>query len=183
MQENVRAFRRKIGLLILIAIAPIISGCVESHTPILTKAEPLFGPQFQVHLYDTFIAGQARGVQVLRYRWNDHGYERIGQQSGDDSEFAVQSLDDKNFIVQTHNMENALFHYSIARKIFDGVVLVFPIEESDADATTLVEICGNEAPTIICMIQTYDQLVTLARATAAKPPHNPLVGVIVRDGG
>lgn len=182
MRAKVRTFQKKIYLVFLLVLTPFISGCVESHTPILTKTEPLFGSQFKVHLYDTFIVGKARNVQVLRYQWRTHGYQRVGQRFGDDSEFVVQSLDDESFIVQTHNMENALFHYLIARRILDGVFLVFPIEEADAGATTLAEMCGKDSPTIICMIRTYDQLVTLARATASKPPRNPLLGVIVRDG-
>lgn len=78
-----------------------MSGCVESHKPILTKTEPLFGPQFKVYLYDTFGAGAARNVQVSHYRWHDDRYERTGRRS-DDAEFVVQALDDGNFIVQTY---------------------------------------------------------------------------------
>jgi hypothetical protein len=182
MQATIQSFRRKIGLAALVAIAPVVSGCVESHTPILTKAEPMFGPQFELHLYDTFIAGKARDVRISTYRWRNNRYERADQRIGDESEFVVQPIDEATLIVQTHDSENALFHYSVARKIADGAFLVSAIEEADVTPEIRAEICGNEQLAIICMIRTHDQLATLARATADKPPHNPMLGVIVRGG-
>ncbi|MBV1699376.1 MAG: hypothetical protein KGQ47_13625 [Hyphomicrobiales bacterium] len=178
MHVKVRPFLRKSAVIALLAIAPIISGCVESRAPLLTRIEPLFGPQFEAHLYDTFIAGKARNVQVAQYRWRGDGYERVGY-SGE--KFVVQPINETDFIVQTDNTDNAIFHYSVARKIVDGVFLVLPIEESDAPPETRAAICGNDQA-IICTIESYDQLVTLARATVEKSPHNPLLGVIVRNG-
>ncbi|HUZ31588.1 MAG TPA: hypothetical protein VMV19_05695 [Xanthobacteraceae bacterium] len=181
MQAKLRSFRQKIGLITVAMIAAIVSGCVESHTPILTKTEPVFGSQFEVHLYNTFVAGRAQNVEVLVYRWHDHGYKRAEQRSEDAAELVVEPLDETSFIVQTHN-DDAPFHYSIAQKIFDGVFLVRPIEESDAAPETQAKICGNDVSGIICMIRNSDQLVELAHATAGKPPHNPLLAVIVRSG-
>lgn len=182
MQAKPRSFRQKISLIIVATIAAIVSGCVESHTPILTKTEPVLGSQFEVHLYSTFVAGRARNVEVLVYRWYNHEYRRAEQQSEDAAELVVESLDETSFIVQTRNSDDAPLHYSIAQKIFDGVFLVRPIEETDAAPETQAKICGNHVSGIICMIRNSDQLVELAHATAGKPPHNPLLAVIVRSG-
>ncbi len=179
MQAKPKSIRRKIGLIVFAAMALLVSGCVESHTPILANTKPVFGPQFEVHLYDTFAAGRARNVEVSVYRWHDGGYKRA-ERSGEDAELVVEPVDETNFIVQTYNSDNALFHYSIAHRIVDGVFLVRPVEESDATPATRAEICGNDESAIICMIRSQDALARLARATIGKSPHNPLLAVIVR---
>ena len=58
-------------------------------------------------------------------------------------------------------------------------VVIFPVDETDADDATRNAMCGRDGPDGVCRIRTYDQLVTLARATAAKPVREAALGVLV----
>ncbi len=48
----------------------------------------------------------------------------------------------------------------------------------DLDEATRKTICGDLSVDI-CWVKTSDQLLTVARATAAKPPRNAALGVVL----
>ena len=60
-----------------------------------------------------------------------------------------------------------------------GVYMIFPGDETDADDVTRMAVCGKDQPEGICRVGTYDQLVTMARATAAKPVQISALGVVL----
>ena len=60
-----------------------------------------------------------------------------------------------------------------------GVYLIFPLNETDADQATRGAACGTDQPEGICRVRNFDQLVTLARATAAKPIREAALGVVL----
>ena len=57
--------------------------------------------------------------------------------------------------------------------------MIFPLDETDADDATRIAICGKDRPAGYCPIGTSDQLLTLARATAAKPIRKAALGVVL----
>jgi hypothetical protein len=61
----------------------------------------------------------------------------------------------------------------IGRRLIYGVYLVFPLDETDVDAATRNAVCAKDQPEGVCMLQTHDQLITLAHGTAAKPVRDP----------
>ena len=44
---------------------------------------------------------------------------------------------------------------------------------------TRTAVCGNDQPEGICQVETYEQLLKMARATAAKPVRNAALGVVL----
>jgi hypothetical protein len=72
-----------------------------------------------------------------------------------------------------------VLYYCIDRKLAVGVYLIFPLKETDADTATRNAACGANQPEGICWIRNYDQLVAVARATAARPVREAALGVVL----
>lgn len=179
---------RKIGLAITAVSATLIlSGCVESDKPLLTDAKPLLGQQFVVHLYESFVDKKAEAFHSAVYRWKDGEYVRESGLARDVRRFVALSISSEDFIIQGTGDNEKLkgvanrevFDYWIGRRLVDGVYLIFAVNETDVDDSTRVAMCGQANPPGICHIQSYDQLVVLARATAARPVRESAVGVIL----
>ena len=77
------------------------------------------------------------------------------------------------------NESERLFNYWIGRRLIYGVYLIFPLDETDVDAATHDAVCAKDQPGGVCMIQTYDQLITPAHGTVAKPVRDPALAVIL----
>ncbi len=54
--------------------------------------------------------------------------------------------------------------------------MIFSVDESDA---TRAAVCGKGQPEGICRVETHDQLVTMARATAATTARVSALGVVL----
>ena len=156
-----------------------LSACVESQMPLMTDTQPLLGQQFEVHLYEDFVDGKANDFHTSTYQWKDGQYARRGGLARDAKRFVTQSLAANDFLIQSTDDNKKLFYYWIARKISVGVYLIYPLDETDSDDAIRNAICGTNQPDGVCRIQTLDQLVTLARATAAKPVRNAALGVVL----
>ena len=65
-----------------VTAALVLSGCVESQTPLITDARPLLGQQFEVHLYEDFVDGKATDFHTANYRWHDGQYMRAAERPG-----------------------------------------------------------------------------------------------------
>ena len=167
--------------------ALLLSGCVESEKPLLTDAKPLLGQQFEVHLYESFVDKKASDFHSSVYHWEGGQYVRASGLARDVKRFVAQSLSSNDFLIQstgyseksTSGKNEKLFEYWIGRRLVDGVYLIFALNESDVDDATRNAACGNEQSEGVCRIQSYDQLVILARATAAKPVRDFALGVIL----
>ena len=159
------------------ATAAFLSGCVESQAPLVTDAKPLLGPQFEVHLYENFVDNKASDFHTSVYHWQDGQYVRGNGLARDAKSFVAKPLAANDFLIQSTDEEGKTFYYWIGRKLAPGVYMIFPLDEKDADDATRHAACGAGDPEGICRVRTYDQLVTLARATAAKPVHDAALGV------
>jgi hypothetical protein len=167
----------KAALAVLAAAALTLTACVESSVPLVKDAKPLLGQQFNVHLYEDFAEGRPNNFHAAAYRWVDGGYVRASGHASDAKSFVAEPLAGKDFIIQSTDEHGKRFVFWIGRKLHDGAYLVFPLNIEDADAATRRRVCGGDPD--ICRISTHEQLVTMARATAAKPPREALLGVVL----
>jgi len=156
-----------------------LTACVESQAPLIENAQPLLGQQFEVHLYEEFIDNKASAVHAAVYQWKDGQYIRANGLARDARSFVAQPLAGNDFLIQSTDDSRKTYLYWIGRKLSPGVYLVFAIDEMDTDGTARTAICGSDHPDGICSVKTREQLVTLARATAAKPPRNAALGVVL----
>jgi hypothetical protein len=163
----------------LIASALMLSGCVVSQEPLLTDSQPLFGTQFEVHLYENLQDGKAGDFHVSTYRWDSGKYVRVSGLVRDATNFVARELRENDFIVQGSAGVDKVFNYWVGRRVAAGVYLVFTVSENDVDATVRNTACAKAEPEGICRVETYDHLVTLALGTASKPPQNPALIVVL----
>jgi hypothetical protein len=165
---------------VIAALAAIsLTACVESQAPLIENAQPLLGQQFEVHLYEEFVDNKASAVHAAVYQWKDGQYVRANGLARDARSFVAQPLAGNDFLIQSTDDSRNVFLYWIGRKLSPGVYLVFAIDERDTDEATRSPICGRDHPDGVCTVKTRDQLITLARATAAKPPQTAALGVVL----
>ena len=162
-----------------VSAAVVLSGCVESQTPLITEAKPLLGQQFEVHLYEDFVDGKATDFHTAVYRWQDGQYMRGSGAARDAKRFVAQPLAANDFLLQSSDDRDKPFYYWIGRKLAVGVYMIFPLDETDVDDATRIAICGKDRPDGFCPVASYDQVLTLARATAAKPVQKAALGVVL----
>ena len=171
-----RRFLMRVAVAATVTLA--LSACVESQVPLITDARPLIGQQFEVHLYENFVDNKANNFHAATYRWKDGQYVRASGLASDAKRFVAQSLAANDFIIQSTDGNGKRFVYWIGRKLTDGVYLIFPLDEADADDATRNAVCGSDQPDV-CRIMNRDQLITLAKATASKPARDAALGVLL----
>src|SRR5712691_11054489 len=74
-RHTVRAKSRIIPTLALSG-ALGLTGCIDSAAPILTGAQPVFGPHLRVHAY-SIINGQASGPEIGAFQWERGQYRSV----------------------------------------------------------------------------------------------------------
>jgi hypothetical protein len=166
-------------LAVAFTAALTLGACVESHVPLMTNSLPLLGQQFEVHLYETFVDGKASDFHASTYHWKEGQYVRGSGWAGDAKRFVAQPLAANDFLLQSNDGNAKIFNYWVGRKLVVGVYLIFPLDEADVDDATRTAVCAKDMPEGICRVGAYDQLVTLARATAAKPVRDSALGVVL----
>lgn len=167
------------GLVAAFITTLALSACVESQLPLVTDTQPLIGQQFEAHFYENFVDGKANDFHVSVYRWKDGQYVRASGPAREEIRFVAQPLTGNDYLIQSTNESGKRFFYWIGRKLADGVYLIFPVNETDTDDATRNAMCGKDQPEGFCRIGTYDQLVTLAHATATKPVRKAALGVLL----
>lgn len=168
------------ALLCLSGLVAGLGGCIRSNAPILTDAKPVLGEQGQIHSYEIRDGG-ARDPTVLNYRWNGSRYLFRGRSEGI-RDFTVYPYEGRDLIVQTTATKPPhATEYALARRLTEGVYLMVPIDESDADEATREKFCTKTQDTA-CGVTTPEQLFVFARATAAQMKDRGGVAVIVPGG-
>ena len=154
---------------VIAALASLgLSACVVSEEPLLKNGKPTLGQQFDVHLYERFAHRQASEFHASSYSWKDGQYARATGLAQDVTNFVYEPLGETDFLIQGNGDKKSLFNYWIGRRLIDGVYLVFPLNEMDADAAVRESACAKDEPAGICRIATHDDLLTLARAGYAR---------------
>jgi hypothetical protein len=154
-----------------------LAGCISSTAPVLGDAKAILGDRGQIHLFNAREGGP-RAHSVVTFRWSGSRYVLSGRSIGV-SNFTAHPYEGRDLIVQSratrapHPTE-----YALARKLADGVYLVLPISEDDADEATRQRFC-RKTPDASCRITTPEQLFVFARATAEKEQESGGIAVIV----
>jgi hypothetical protein len=170
-------FAKMTAALVLAAAALGLCGCVSSTAPILSEANALLGERGQLHLFGAAHAG-SREHRVRTFQWSGSRYVISGR-NREFSDFTVHAYEGRDLIVQTRSVRTPnVVEYAIARKLSEGVYLVFPISEEDADEPTRERFC-TKTEGAACRISTPEQLFVLARASAAKEEEQGGIAVIV----
>jgi hypothetical protein len=167
------------GNLILAAIS--LAGCISSAAPILTDSRPILGDRGQIHVY-RLSEGVAHEPSTVSFRWNGSRYLLRGKAIGN-GDVTLHAYEGRDFIVQSttarppHSVE-----YALARRLADGVYLIVPIDEADAEETVQQKFCVK-TQAAACRVASPEQLFVFARATADKGSGAGGLAVIVPDTG
>ena len=105
-----------------------LAGCVDSATPLLTGAQPVWGAGARFQLY-SLSNGAARDPEVLALRWDGNAYRPSGAKLNDVRGVTIHPFEGRNFIVQSKSTRADTYEYALARRMADEVYLVTPIDE------------------------------------------------------
>ncbi len=169
-RHTVRAKSRIIPTLALSG-ALGLTGCIDSAAPILTGAQPVFGPHLRVHAYSV-ISGQASGPEIGAFQWERGQYRAVGRVSFSVAAVTAHPLAGSDLILQ-----------AVSAKQKDKTdYAVAAIDEEDADEATRTKFCTKSSSSS-CRIATREALMAFAQATAAqRDPKGALAIVVVPPG-
>jgi hypothetical protein len=97
-----------------------------------------------------------------------------------DNQFTLHPFTDREWIVQGADSVPSAFNFALARKLADSAYLVVVIDKDDADEATRKLHCVEQSR-YSCRIETPEQLLAFARATAAKTRDSGGLAVVVPD--
>ena len=144
-----------------------LSACIDSKDPILTDAQPVFGPRLNLQLY-TLRKGVAEEPEKVQFAWNGKVYSRSGGGMKDVGAITVHPFEAGDYILQVHASPAAAeSRICAAAPPRSGAYLVIAIDEADADEAIRAANCTHPGGTA-CRVATREQLFALARATAAQ---------------
>jgi len=159
--------KASIRLLLAALFALTLSGCIESSAPILADAEPVFGKHLRLAIY-SLRKGFAHEPGKVTFNWNGALYARASGALRDVAAFSAHPFENGDYIIQAvPARRTAATEYALLHRLAEGVFLVIPIDENDADDPTRAAYCKT-AGSSRCRIETRAQLFAFARATAAR---------------
>jgi hypothetical protein len=170
------------GLAALCALA--LSGCIDSAGPIFANSQDAFGPKLKLQFF-TLHEGRGREPVQAEFTWNGALYSHSRGGMREVSAFTVHPFEAGDYIIQEVPAKRPrISEYALLHKLADGVYMVWPIDEMDADEPTRAAYCGkgtakDPSP---CRIETPEQLFAFARATAARNKQDGGLVVRLPDG-
>ena len=172
---------RRVFLSAVLLATLALGGCIDSASPILPNAEPVFGPRLRLQFY-SLRGGFAHEPSQGDYRWNGGLYAHAAGKTGELSAFSVHPFEDGDYIIQTvPSGRIRVTEYALLHKLADGVFQAIAIDQDDADEATRVAYC-RKAEQSACRIETREQLFAFARATAARRHQNGGLVIRLPDG-
>jgi hypothetical protein len=170
-----RPFRALPALCALLC-ALALAGCIDSSDPILSEAQPVFGPKLNLQFY-SLSKDVATEPTHETFAWNGALYARSGG-SREIEAFSAFSFEAGDYIIQSISAKDPRkTEYALLHKLAEGVYLARVIDEDDADEQTRASLCAK-SDKFSCRIQTRDQLFAFARATAARQHQSG--GLVIR---
>jgi hypothetical protein len=152
-----------------------LTGCITATREILGDARAILGERIQVHAFTTPRNG-TRTYSTGIFEWSGSRYVR---RSGDFTDFTIHPYEGRDLIVQSQTSRGSTtIEFGLARRIAEGVYLIIPIQEEDADESTRARFC-TKTQGASCRISTPEQLFVFARATASRDEDNGAVAVVV----
>ncbi len=185
MNSDLKLTGFKGTLLAFASVAALfLSGCVQSEKPLVADAKPLMGDKFEVHFYEDFVDGKANALHTASYQWTGKNYVLVRGSNDRVKSFVGVVLDQDNFLVEGVYKGSSQFSYWIARKMVDGAYLIVPVDEDDADDAMRSAACSGKKVEGQCFVETEENIIKLAKATASKTLRHPTLGVLIlrRDG-
>lgn len=176
-------FLQRAALLAVAALA--LSGCIDSSDPILSDSHEVFGPRLHVQLY-ALRGGFAHDPEQAVFTWNGSLYIHAGGGLREVSAFSVNPFENGDYIIQEVPAKNPrITEYAVLHKLADGVYIAWAIDEMDADEPTRAAFCGKvgKKDASACRIETRDQLLAFARATAARRKQDGGLALLLPSGG
>jgi hypothetical protein len=156
-------------------LALVLTGCISATGPVLFDAKAILGDRIQVHAFAS-PKGGTRDYSTGIFEWSGSQYVR---RSGDFTDFTIHPYEGRDLIVQSQaSRGSSIIEFALARRIAEGVYLIIPIQEEDADEPTRERFC-TKTQGASCRISTPEQLFVFARATAARDEDNGAVAVVV----
>jgi hypothetical protein len=161
--------------------ALLLGGCVESTAPLLTGAQPIFGPDVKVHIYE-LGEERASGPELGVYHWDGSEYRATNKPKFEIAAFTVVPLAGNDILIQTRSTKPQIknLEYGIGRKLADNTYMVVAIDEASADDATRSKFCAA-GTSDLCVVTTRDGLMAIARASAAKPELKGSLAIIVGE--
>jgi hypothetical protein len=157
-----------------------LTGCISSSAPVLSDAKPVLGERGLIHAF-TLSQGAAHDPEVLSFQWSGSRYLVHGKSLGF-SDFTAYPYEGRDWILQgTTQRRPQRIEYGLARRLAEGVYLLVPLNEDDADEATREKFC-TKTQDASCRIATPEQLFVFARASAAKPVEGGGLAVVVPGG-
>jgi hypothetical protein len=154
-----------------------LSGCITSTAPVLSDANPVLGERGLIHVF-TLSHGGASDPSMVSFQWSGSRYLLRGKQIGF-SEFTAYPYEGRDWIVQgTTQRAPQRIEYGLARKLAEGVYLLVPINEDDAEEPAREKFC-TKTQDASCRIATPEQLFVFARASADKPVEGGGLAVVI----
>jgi hypothetical protein len=142
-----------------------LSGCITSEAPVLGQSLQPFGDKAKFQFY-SLRDGAAHEPSLMQLRWTGTGYSALGPDFHRDNVLTFHALDGNDLVAQViDGRPDRKVDYAVLRQAAEGVYLVNPVDEDDADAATRAKFCATPAN---CRVTTPEQVMGLARATAAK---------------
>lgn len=159
----------------------LLAGCVDSAAPLMTGAQPVFGPEVRLHLY-VLGENRATGPEPGIYRWQGGEYRAVNKPGFEIASFTAFPLGGNDLIIQSRSTRPQIkdIEYGIARKISPAVYVVGAVDENDADSATRRKLCaagGSDS----CRVANHDDLLTFVRASAAKPELRGSLAILVDE--
>jgi hypothetical protein len=180
IKQSQRAFFLPTSLA-AVAVALPLAGCISSGAPVLSDAKPVLGERGLIHGF-RLAQGAAHDPIVMSFQWSGSRYVVRGKSIGF-SDFTAHPYEGRDWIVQgTTQRPPRRIEYGLARRLADGVYLLVPISEDDADQAMREKFC-TKTQDASCRIATPEQLFVFARASADKPVEGGGLAVVVPDGG
>ena len=117
-----------------------LSGCISSTAPILTDAKPELGERGVIHVF-TLADGAAHDPGLVSFQWSGSRYLVRGKSLGF-SDFTAHAYEGRDWILQgTTQRAPVRIEYGLARRLAEGVYLLVPINEDDADEASRQKFC------------------------------------------
>src|SRR5262249_16505887 len=152
-----------------------LTGCISATGPILGDAKAILRHRTQVHALPRPKGGMRVSATGI-FGWSASRYVR---RSGDFTDFTIHPYEGRDLIIQSQaSRGSSIIEFSLARRIAEGVYLIIPIQEEDADEPTRARFC-TKTQGASCRISTPEQLFVFAKATAARDEDNGGVAVVV----
>ena len=172
-------------LVVAIGLGIGMGSCVLSDRPLIVDAKPLLGGRTSAILFRDFKEGAGYIAQPSIFYWKDGFYVRSGKAGEPVVKFTVEPLAGDDFIVERSQEDKAdgqgAFTYLLGRKVAAGGYLGVPLADDALPTTDRDKICNNAPVRLFCRVSNHDQMLLIAKATAARALHDPWLVVLTRE--